>query len=118
MSEELKELKTQTKKLWKELPSVMGAFIKLDKECSKEGILSNKIKELIALGISINIRCEYCIYYHTSEAVKYGASRAEILEAAGVSILIAGGSAETYVASVLLKALDELDVKFAALVSD
>lgn len=50
------------------------------------------------------------------EAVKYGASRAEILEAASVSILIAGGSAETYVALVLLKALDELDVKQKVLV--
>jgi len=111
MSEELKKLKTHVNTVCKELPSVMGAFINLDKECSKEGILSNKTKELIALGISIGIRCENCIYYHTSEAVKYGASRAEILEAASVSILIAGGSAETYVALVLLKILDELDVK-------
>ena len=51
MSGELKKLGIQMGKLGKELPSVMTAFAKLDQECVKEGALSNKTKELIALGI-------------------------------------------------------------------
>jgi alkylhydroperoxidase/carboxymuconolactone decarboxylase family protein YurZ len=40
-----------------------------------------------------------------------GANRAEILEAAGVSMMMAGGPAATYAAVVLLEVLDELGVK-------
>jgi len=111
MSEELNKLGAQMQKLGKELPSVMGAFMKLDQECVKEGVLSNKIKELIAVGIAVSVRCEYCIRFHVAEAVKAGANRAEILEAAGVSIFMGGGPAVTYAAVVLLEILDELDVK-------
>lgn len=111
MSEKMNKLGAQMQKIGKELPSVMSAFMKLDKECVKDGVLSNKTKELIALGIAVNIRCEYCIRFHTAEAVKAGANRAEMLEAAGVSIFMGGGPAVTYAAMVLLEALDELDVK-------
>jgi len=86
VSEELNKLEAQMQKLGKELPQVMGAFMKLDKECVKDGVLSNKIKELIA-------------------------NRAEILEAAGVSIFMGGGPAVTFAASVLLDELDKLGVK-------
>jgi len=88
VSEELNKLEAQMQKLGKELPQVMGAFMKLDKECVKDGVLSNKIKELMA-----------------------GANRAEILEAAGVSIFMGGGPAVTFAASVLLDELDKLGVK-------
>ena len=111
MSEELNKLGSQMQKLGEELHSVMGAFMKLDQECVKEGVLSNKIKELIAVGIAVSVRCEYCIRFHVAEAVKAGANRAEILEAAGVSIFMGGGPAVTYAAVVLLEILDELDVK-------
>ena len=111
MSEEVKKLGVQLGKLGKELPSVMGAFTKLDQKCVKEGVLSNKTKELIALGIGIAIRCKYCIQFHAAEAVKAGATRAEILEAASVSIFMGGGPAVTYAATILLEVLDELGVK-------
>jgi alkylhydroperoxidase/carboxymuconolactone decarboxylase family protein YurZ len=45
------------------------------------------------------------------KAVEAGANRAEILEAAGVSMLMAGGPAATYSAVVLLEVLDELGIK-------
>jgi len=98
VSEELNKLEAQMQKLGKELPQVMGAFMKLDKECVKDGVLSNKIKELI-------------IRFHVAEAIKAGANRAEILEAAGVSIFMGGGPAVTFAASVLLDELDKLGVK-------
>ena len=111
MSEELNKLGAQMQKLGKELPSVMGAFMKLDQECVKDGVLSGKTKELIAVGIAVTIKCNYCIRFHVAEAVKAGANRAEILEAAGVSIFMGGGPAVTFAASVLLDELDKLGVK-------
>jgi len=111
MSEELNKLGAQMQKLGKELPQVMGAFMKLDQECVKDGVLSNKVKELIAVGIAVTIKCKYCIRFHVAEAVKAGANRAEILEAAGVSIFMGGGPAVTFAASVLLDELDKLGVK-------
>jgi len=82
-----------------------------EKECVKDGVLSNKIKELIAVGIAVTIKCKYCIRFHVAEAIKAGANRAEILEAAGVSIFMGGGPAVTFAASVLLDELDKLGVK-------
>ena len=111
MSEELNKLGVQMQKLGKELPSVMGAFMNLDQECVKDGVLSKKIKELIAVGIAVTIKCKYCIRFHVAEAIKAGANRAEILEAAGVSIFMGGGPAVTFAASVLLDELDKLGVK-------
>jgi len=111
MSEELNKLGAQMQKIGKELPSVMGAFMKLDQECVKDGVLSNKIKELIAVGIAVAVKCNYCIRFHVAEAVKAGANRAEILEAAGVSIFMGGGPAVTFSAIVLLDELDKLEVK-------
>jgi len=35
VSEELNKLEAQMQKLGKELPQVMGAFMKLDKECER-----------------------------------------------------------------------------------
>lgn len=111
MSEQVKKLEAQMGKLGKELPSVMGSFAKLDQECVKDGVLDHKTKELMALAIGIAIRCAPCIQFHTAEAVKAGASRKEILEAASVSIFMSGGPAVAYSATELLPLLDELGVK-------
>ncbi len=101
----------QLGKLGKEMPGVMGGFGKFSAEVLKDGALSTKTKELIAVALAVGLTCEYCISFHVPKAVEAGASRAEILEAAGVSMLMAGGPAATYAAVVLLKVLDELGVK-------
>ncbi|MBN2394952.1 MAG: carboxymuconolactone decarboxylase family protein [Candidatus Atribacteria bacterium] len=111
MSEKIEKLEKQMMGFGKETPSLMGSFMKLDHECVKDGLLSHKIKELMALSIGIAIRCEYCIRFHTAEAVKAGANRAEILEAAGVSVFMGGGPAVAYIAAELLPLLDEMGVK-------
>ena len=43
--------------------------------------LDVKTRELIALGVSAQIPCEYCVYAHTKNAIAAGASEAEIREA-------------------------------------
>ncbi|HBY56931.1 MAG TPA: 4-carboxymuconolactone decarboxylase [Candidatus Atribacteria bacterium] len=101
----------QLGKLGKEIPGVMGSFRKFSAEVLKDGALGTKTKELIAVALAVGLTCEYCIRFHVPKAVEAGASRAEILEAAGVSVMMAGGPAATYAAAVLLEVLDEVGAK-------
>ncbi|HAE86841.1 TPA: carboxymuconolactone decarboxylase family protein [Candidatus Marinimicrobia bacterium] len=86
----------------------MQAFVQLHELSFAEGALSAKMKELIALAIGISVRCDGCISYHVHDALKAGASRAEIVETIGVSILMGGGPAVVY-GSQALKALNEFE---------
>jgi AhpD family alkylhydroperoxidase len=47
-----------------------------------ETLIPNKYKELIGLGVSGATRCRYCAYFHTEAAKLFGATDAEIQEAA------------------------------------
>jgi AhpD family alkylhydroperoxidase len=82
----------------------MSEFLKgfsgLHQAAMKPGSLDLRQKELIALGIGLAVRCENCIYAHTRAAIKAGATREQILEAAGVAVLMAGGPTYTYLPRV------------------
>ncbi|WCN38278.1 carboxymuconolactone decarboxylase family protein [Aneurinibacillus uraniidurans] len=58
-----------------------------------DGAVSQKDKHLIALGVSLGTQDEYCILYHTMEALHKGASEQEVYEAFQVSAALRGGSA-------------------------
>lgn len=47
----------------------------------KDAKLDGKTRELIALAVSAQIPCQYCVYAHTRNARAKGASEAEIREA-------------------------------------
>lgn len=47
--------------------------------------LNGKQKELIGLGVSAQIPCEYCIYFHRAAATLHGATDREINEAVAVA---------------------------------
>lgn len=83
-----------------------GLFQTLMKDGGPEG-LSVKYKELIALGISVASRCEPCIYTHVEKCLKAGASAQEVMEAAGVAVVMGGGPVYTYT-PVVAAALDHL----------
>ena len=44
-----------------ESPSVMGGFAQLHEAAVADGVLSAKVRELIALAIGITVRCDGCI---------------------------------------------------------
>lgn len=67
----------------------------------KEGTLSAKHKELIAVAISVAVRCEPCVYLHVKKSLSLGATREEILEAVSVSAMMQGGPSFTYIPVVL-----------------
>ena len=92
----------------KENPECMAGFMQLHKAGSTDGAISGKVKELIALGIAICVRCDGCIAFHVHDAIKAGATRVEIVETIGVAILMGGGPSVVY-GSQALEALKEFE---------
>jgi AhpD family alkylhydroperoxidase len=80
-------------RFYHEHSEVYRSFEALERITFKDGSLSRKYKELIALGISIRINCESCVEWHIKQAIDAGASREEIIEAIGVGIEMGGGPA-------------------------
>jgi AhpD family alkylhydroperoxidase len=99
----LRELRTGT-------PDVMQAFSSIAQAASKPNALDSKTKELSALAISVAIRCDDCIGFHTQAALKQSASRDEVLEALGMAIYMGAGPAVMY-ASHAIEAFDQLGTK-------
>jgi AhpD family alkylhydroperoxidase len=89
------------------MTEVVRNFGALHQAAMKAGALSLAEKELIALSIGLAVRCENCIYAHIAAAMKAGATREQILEAAGVAVLMQGGPTYTYLPRVT-EALDAL----------
>ena len=79
----------------------MSGFTRLRKKAVEAGAVDAKTKELMALAISIAIRCEGCIAYHTKDAIQAGATRPELLETIGVAIMMGGGPASIYAAHAM-----------------
>jgi len=89
-------LEKQITNLGNELSGPMSGFARLHRKSVEDGVLTGKTKELIALAISVAIRCEGCIAYHVHDAIKAGAARPEIIEAIGVAIMMGGAPAVVY----------------------
>jgi AhpD family alkylhydroperoxidase len=83
------------------VPAVMEGFAALGAGTYKPGALDSKTKELIALAISITVRCDGCVAYHARAAYNRGASRPEVSEAIGVAIHMGGGPSMVYGAEAL-----------------
>jgi AhpD family alkylhydroperoxidase len=76
------------------------------------GALDTKTKELIALAISVAVRCDPCITYHASAAQRQGASREEVTEAMSLALYMGAGPAAMYAAQAL-EAFDQYADKAA-----
>jgi len=91
-----KQLQGSIARLRRQIPGTLGAFGKLHEEAMKPGALSEKQKELVALGIGIASRCDGCITFHTHEALAQGATPEEITETIGVAVMMGGGPSLMY----------------------
>src|SRR3974390_996397 len=85
--------KTAVDKLRTEIPDTIHGFGGLFSKIIKDGSLSVKEKELIALGIGVAAHCTPCIRSHVQKCLEHGATRQQILEAASVAVVMAGGPA-------------------------
>ena len=79
------------------MPDVAIAYDELPMEVYKDGVLSGKIKRMMALTGALVHGCRACILYQTEEALTLGATAEEILEACAVAISLGGtmGAGET-----------------------
>lgn len=99
--QEHQHLEERLAQLGKELPGPMSGFARLHKKAVEDGALAMKVKEMMALAISIVVGCDGCIAYHVHDAVKAGASRQELLETIGVALLMGGGPGSIYAVHAL-----------------
>ncbi len=114
MAEDIKQFyegfKRGVGQMQKEAPNMLSAFGGLFKNTMSEGALTVAQKECVALGIAVALQCKPCIYLHVQKCVAAGLSRAQVLEAAGVAVMMNGGPAYTHI-PVVLAALDALEAK-------
>ena len=82
-------------------PDVMKGFSAVARAALEARALDTKTKELIALAISVAIRCDGCVGFHAEAAVKQGASRDEVLEAMGMAVYMGAGPSVMYAAQAL-----------------
>ena len=92
----IQDLRQPTRELRDAIPEVWAAFAELHKHAVADGVLSSKVKELMALAIAVHAECDGCIAYHARAAALRGASVEEAAEAMGVALLMGGGPASVY----------------------
>ncbi len=83
-------------------------FFNLDETAFHDAALPGRVKELIGLASSLVLRCDDCVDYHLIQCVKTGWSKAEIMDALNVGLVIGGSIAIPHVRHAV-KTLEELE---------
>ncbi len=109
-NDKLSETKAQLKQLGTMIPDTVAGFGAIGKSVKKDGALTFKEKEYVALGIAVATRCEPCILFHTEALVRLGATREEISEVLATCIQMGGGPGLMY-SGKALEVFDELSAK-------
>ena len=111
MAEDVKEFYAGFKKsvgrMQREAGQTVSGFTGLFTSVMGEGALSVAQKEAVALGIAVAGQCVPCIRLHVQKCLDAGLTRAQVLEAASVAVMMAGGPAYTHL-PVVMEALDAL----------
>ena len=97
-----KSISANLRDLRKDQPEMMQGFSAMAAGALKDGALSKKMKELIALAIGISTRCDGCIGFHAEALVRLGATKAEVEEAIGMAVYLGGGPSLMYAADAML----------------
>jgi AhpD family alkylhydroperoxidase len=112
MGNEAKEFfekfKNDVAKMKEQIPDIINGFAGLFGKVMKDGTISLKEKEYIALGISVAQRCTPCIIAHTKKCLEAGATKEQILEAASVAVMMNGGPAYMHI-PVVVDTLEALE---------
>ena len=91
------------------MPQLAKKYSAFTEACFKEGEVSQKEKQMIALGISIFSQDEYCIIYHTKGCLDQGCSEQEILETIGVTAAFGGGAAMSQAVTLVQECITDLN---------
>lgn len=105
MSDEIKEFfekfKKDAAKMKEQVGDMTSGFAGLFHKVMRDGALSLREKELIALGIGVAHCCVPCIMGHVENCLDAGATKEQILEAACVAVMMGGGPAYTHIPVVI-----------------
>ena len=88
-------------KMKEQTPDTVNGFAAMFSKIMKDGAISLKEKEFVALGIAVAQRCVPCIRLHVQKCLDAGATKEQILEAASVAVMMGGGPAYTHVPLVM-----------------
>ena len=93
--------------LSKEIPDTFKGFSIMGNEAKKNGLIDEKTKEFVALGIAISTRCESCIGLHVETLIKLGMTREELIEILAMCSYMGGGPSITF-STKALEAFEQL----------
>lgn len=82
-------------------PSITKKFMQFEEEVFKEGQISPKTKELIAIAVAHTTGCPYCIESHVGKYKKMGGTEEEMLEAIAVAAALKAGAAISHSVNAL-----------------
>ena len=88
-------------------PGVIKAYVAMHHANAASTRLDARTRELIALAVSVTLRCDGCINAPTDAAFKAGASKEDIVDALGVAMMVNAGAAMVYSA----RTIDAFDAK-------
>lgn len=97
----LEEANAMLKELKQSTPAQFGPFMEFMKGAKHPGVLTDKAKNLTLVALAVANQCDWCIAIHVANAVKSGATREEVLEAAWLAVLMGGGPKLMYMKVVL-----------------
>ena len=93
--------------LSKEIPDTFKGFSIMGNEAKKNGLIDEKTKEFVALGIAISTRCESCIGFHVESLIRLKTTRDELIEVLAMCSYMGGGPSITF-STKALEAFDQL----------
>lgn len=88
------------------VPDTMQALREMNDQIFRDGALSTKTKELIAIAIAHVTGCAYCIDIHTKNALREGASDEEIAESIMVGVAMKASAALSH-SVIAVNAMEE-----------
>ena len=106
MKEKLAEIKKLIGELQKDTPEEINSFLNFLQKAEKDSAINAKNKELINVALAVAAQCEWCIAFHTQNALKLGATKNELLEAGMQAVVMHGGPALMYI-TPLMNAIEE-----------
>ncbi|MDX1949051.1 MAG: carboxymuconolactone decarboxylase family protein [Rickettsiales bacterium] len=96
-----KDISSNLKTLRADIKDTMAGFSAMAQAATKDGALSKKTKEFIALAIGVAVRCDGCIGFHAEALAKLGATKEEVEEVLGMAIYMGGGPSLMYAADAI-----------------
>lgn len=92
----LSDLRGPARELRDAMPEAWAGFTALHKGAFADGVVPAHLKELVALAIAVTRQCDGCIAAHARAAAAKGATKQELAEVLGVTLLMNGGPGSVY----------------------